>query len=124
MRIKIAAIAKNEGAYLPQWIFHHYKFGVREFEVWVNQSTDDSLEILNRIKQLPDISLIVVEADEFFEECRLKNKYFQLESYRKIWSQSQLERFDYLFFLDVDEFWTPKNMNSTLESFLIMKGMR
>ncbi len=118
MRIKLAAIAKNEGIYLPQWIFHHYKFGIRNFEIWLNQTYDDSIEILNRIRVLPEIEVKIVMADELLEECRMHGSIFQLAAYNRILKETIADKFDYLFFLDIDEFWTPKNLQTTLKTYL------
>ena len=119
MKIKLAAIAKNEGIYLPQWIFHHYKFGIRNFEIWLNQTYDDSIEILNRIRVLPDIDVKIVIADEILEVCRLHGSIFQLEAYNRILKETIAEKYDYLFFLDIDEFWTPKNLHTDLKTYLM-----
>ena len=119
MRIKLAAIAKNEGIYLPQWIFHHYKFGIRNFEIWLNQTNDDSVEILNRIRALPDIDIKIVMADELLEECRIYGNIFQLAAYNRILKETIAEKYDYLFFLDIDEFWTPKNLHTDLKTYLM-----
>ena len=119
MRIKLAAIAKNEGIYLPQWIFHHYKFGIRNFEIWLNQTYDDSVEILNRIRALPDIDIKIVMADELLEECRMHGSIFQLAAYNRILKETITEKYDYLFFLDIDEFWTPKDLQTNLTTYLM-----
>ena len=119
MRIKLAAIAKNEGIYLPQWIFHHYKFGIRNFEIWLNQTHDDSVEILNRIRALPDIDIKIVIADELLEECEMLGNIFQLAAYNRILKETIEEKYDYLFFLDIDEFWTPKDLQTNLTTYLM-----
>jgi len=49
MKIKLVAIAKDEAAYLPEWIYHHLHFGFDEIEVYVNFTTDNSYEVLAAI---------------------------------------------------------------------------
>jgi len=118
VRIKLAAIAKNEGIYFAQWIFHHYKFGIKDFEIWINQTSDNSIDILNQINLHPDIRIKIVDADSLYEDCRKSGRNFQYDSYNIIFRSSLAEKFDYLFFLDVDEFWTPKDLTTSLEAYL------
>lgn len=114
----MAAIAKNEGIYFPQWIFHHYKFGIKDFEIWINQSNDESIKILKQLNLHPDINIRIFDADDVYKECQIKGKNFQQEAYNIILRDSLVENFDYLFFLDIDEFWTPKNLTTSLQSYL------
>lgn len=37
---KIIAVAKDEGAYLAEWIFYHLYKGFDEIEVLINRTTD------------------------------------------------------------------------------------
>ena len=114
MKIKIAGIAKNEANYIPQWIFHHYKMGVRYFEIWVNQTTDDSVYILGLLNLHPEIEIKVVEADGILEMCLEKGEWFQKVAYTQMYAEAFEDGFDYIFFLDLDEYWTPKNGTSLL----------
>ena len=36
IKIKLIAIAKNEAANLPQWVFHHFRIGVDSIDVYIN----------------------------------------------------------------------------------------
>ena len=50
-KIKLVAIAKNEAAYLPQWI-HHFLVGFNEIEIYINDTTDNSVAICEKIKRI------------------------------------------------------------------------
>ena len=50
-KIKLVAIAKNEAAYLPQWIHHHFSIGFNEIEIFINDTTDNSLAICEKKKK-------------------------------------------------------------------------
>ena len=50
-RVKLCAIAKNEGAYIADWVFHHLHFGFDAIEIWVNGTVYPSLRILKRISE-------------------------------------------------------------------------
>lgn len=44
--VSIAAILKNEGHYLKEWLDYHLLAGVNHFYIYDNESTDDTKEIL------------------------------------------------------------------------------
>ena len=49
IKIKLAAIARDEAAYLPEWIFHHLDFGFDEIEIYINNTVDNSSAVLENI---------------------------------------------------------------------------
>jgi hypothetical protein len=49
-RILLAGIAKNEAAYLPEWIFYHLNIGIDVIRVYVNNTDDNTLQILDKLK--------------------------------------------------------------------------
>jgi hypothetical protein len=56
--IHLTGCAKNEAAYLPEWIFHHLNIGFNSIKVYVNNTDDNSIEVLNKIiKHHPQVSL-------------------------------------------------------------------
>ena len=70
IRIKLAAIAKDEAAYIPLWVYHHLRFGFDSIDVWINASNDNSIKILEKIKEKNHIKINFFDADDF-----LKNYY-------------------------------------------------
>ena len=47
--IKLVAIAKNEALYIPAWVYHHFKIGIDYIEIHINNTTDNSVEVCERI---------------------------------------------------------------------------
>lgn len=45
MKVKLVAIAKDEAAYLPDWIFHHLYFGFDSIDIYVNNTTDNTYDL-------------------------------------------------------------------------------
>jgi len=119
-KIKLAAIAKNEAAYIPEWVFHHFYFGFDSIEIWINNTTDNSFEILDLLKENYGSRLEYLNADDFFKECSENNKHFQVLAYQKIFKSAKENGFDYILFLDLDEFWTPEDFTSNIHK--LVKG--
>lgn len=116
-RVKLCAIAKNEGAYLADWVFHHLHFGFDAIEVWVNGSDDGSGRILQRISaEHPQVTRR--NADRLLEECLSEGRYFQLVAYAKLARRARREGFTHVAFLDLDEYWTPRDFRSPVAAFL------
>ncbi|MFI3120755.1 MAG: glycosyltransferase family 2 protein [Methylococcaceae bacterium] len=117
-KIKLAAIAKNEAAYIPEWVFHHFYFGFDSIEIWINNTTDNSFEILDLLKENYGPRLDYCNADDFFKECSENNKHFQVLTYQKIFKSAKESGYDFILFLDLDEFWTPSNFTSSIHTLV------
>ena len=48
IKTKIVAVAKDEGAYFSEWIHHHLYLGFDAIDIYVNRTSDNSLEILKK----------------------------------------------------------------------------
>ena len=64
VRVKLVAIAKDEAAYIPDWIFHHLHFGFDAIDIYVNNTSDNTQEIANKFTVNKQVSFI--EGDAFF----------------------------------------------------------
>lgn len=115
-KVKIVAIAKDEGAYFPEWIFHHLYFGFDAIDIYVNRTEDNSIDILNKISKLyPNVH--VYNAD-WIDLCHddVKNK-IQSIVYAKAFAEAQsLNEYTHMLFLDIDEFWTPLDFKSSIHT--------
>jgi len=115
-RVRLVAIAKDEGAYLPQWIHHHLSFGFNEIEIYVNNTTDNTIEVLETIqKKYPQVAFI--DADYMYDlpECEV----FQHYAYNYAYQKAVKEKISHLLFLDIDEFWTPLDFESGIHDCLL-----
>ena len=117
-KIKLAAIAKDEGFYLPLWVYHHLHFGFDVLEIHINNNTDNSVEILEKLKNIYGERVKFSFADKELAESRQKDVNFQTYIYGKILNETLKEDFTHLMFLDIDEYWCPRNFTSTIKDFL------
>lgn len=104
IKIKLVAIAKDEAAYLPEWIFHHLHIGFDAIDIYVNNTSDNTWDIANKLKSLDNVSFI--DADPIFRE---NLSYPQEGTYNVAYENNKNSEFDYLMFLDIDEFWVSRN---------------
>ncbi|MEE1672818.1 glycosyltransferase family 2 protein [Agarivorans aestuarii] len=111
--IKLAAIAKDEAAYLPEWIFHHLEFGFDEIEIYINNTSDNSLKILDKIVNRLPVKYRVV--DELYNKS---SRDFQFAAYKQLAIEAKTNGFDYVMFLDIDEFWTPSDFKSSIQDLV------
>ncbi|MCF2948184.1 glycosyltransferase family 2 protein [Paraglaciecola aquimarina] len=112
-RILLAGIAKNEAAYLPEWIYHHLNIGIDSVLVYVNNTDDNSVSLLNKLGDTLPVKYKVVdgiENDQREELLSRINKDFlnytplQSKSYADIYIATSADEFDYILYLDIDEF--------------------
>jgi len=117
VKIKLAAVAKNEAPYLAQWVFHHSRMGFTDFEIWVNNSSDASLDVMAALEESDLANIHYTDASDFFTTQRDLGNNAQAEAYRRILADSKTD-FDYLMFLDLDEFFFTPELGVPVNEFL------
>ncbi|MGB7800487.1 glycosyltransferase family 2 protein [Buttiauxella sp.] len=111
--VRISAIAKDEGAYLVDWIFHHFYFGFDSIDIYINKTTDNSKEICNKLSN--KFNIRVLDGDDFVTEY---GGDFQKHVYEHAYNLAKEEGVTNLLFLDIDEFWTPRNFKTSIHEHL------
>lgn len=101
----IAAIMKNEGPYLKEWLDYHILVGVDKFYLYDNESTDNTTEVLK-----PYIEQGIVEYTYFPGTARQQPAYIDCIGKHK-------NDVHWLAMIDLDEFLVPVQ-NKTLPEFL------
>lgn len=111
-KVKLVAIAKNESAYLPEWVFHHLYFGFDHISIYYNGCSDNTKDVA---QSLTNEHVTFVKADDVFEKSKGNP---QVDIYRFEFSKSRREGFDHVMFLDLDEFWVPTELNVTIHEYI------
>lgn len=111
-KVKLVSVAKNESAYLAEWIFHHLYFGFDNIEVHTNHCTDDTYRLLRGFDE-PRIT--VIDADAVFQDSADSP---QIKVYRNAFHRARSEGYSHVMFLDIDEFWTPANFRETIAQWV------
>ena len=117
--VKLVAIARNEAAYIPAWVFHHFRIGVDLIEIYINNTDDNSLKICRRIKKIyPNFNFI--KADHLLDKSLATGKSFQIAAYNKSLRRSKRKKDNatHLLTLDLDEYLTPANLKHNLKNLL------
>lgn len=109
IKIKLVAIAKNEAAYLPDWVFHHLYFGFDQLNIYVNNTIDNTDKIAEQLGRIPNVSFM--DGDSFFNQGAIAP---QINIYKKELKQSKKQGFTHIMFLDIDEFWMPINFETSI----------
>ncbi|WP_019867973.1 glycosyltransferase family 2 protein [Methylovulum miyakonense] len=131
MKIKLVAIAKDEAAYLPEWIFHHFFFGFDEIEVYVNFTSDNTYKVLEKIQKNFPVKfknaeyLIEPENDEYdviLNDKFLEYNRLQSRAFAEAYVNAKDDGFTHVMFLDVDEFWTPLCFSKSIKNVLVDMG--
>lgn len=117
MNTRICAIAKDEGAYLAEWVFHHIYFGFDKLHIYINRTTDASTQILDAIaRRYPQVSY---EKLDWIDNCTPDvTKRIQIVAYGKDLHVAQTEGDDWWMCLDIDEFWVPQDFETPIGEFV------
>lgn len=114
INVRIAAIAKDEGAYLTQWIFHHFYFGFDSIDIYINQTTDNSRNICNKLSSFYKIR--VQDGDALVSS---HGANFQKAAYEHAFELAKREGVTHLMFIDIDEFWTPLDFTTKVHEHIV-----
>ncbi|MDO6569271.1 glycosyltransferase family 2 protein [Alteromonas sp. 1_MG-2023] len=106
--VKLVAVAKNESAYLLEWIFHHLYMGFSEIDIYYNGCSDNTLDLIPLLKDFP---VNFINADDTFDASTTTP---QVDIYRQCFRLRENRKFDALMFLDIDEFWVPNNFEDKI----------
>jgi hypothetical protein len=117
-KVKLVAIAKDEAAYLPEWVFHHLYFGFDHIEVYTNRLSDNSKQVLDKIQQHTD--QVSYKNGDWYDLVEMDSQpHLQRMLYAEAYQRTKDSGdFSHICFLDVDEFWTPLDLSTKLHDFL------
>ena len=120
--IKLVAIAKDEAAYLAEWIYHHLSIGVDEIDVYLNGITDNSYRLMRLIvARYPNVHFY--NADSLMAACVRAKSSFQQVIYRFAWSTERRKKcFTHLAFLDIDEYLVSAKFGQPIDSMFKSAG--
>lgn len=117
-RIKLVAIAKDEAAYIPEWVHHHLYLGFDAIEIFINRTRDNSEAVLNSISHhYPKLSW---QYADWVDWCPADaNKHIQFITYAKALHDCQQRNdFTHVFFLDIDEFLILDGLTSSIHDVI------
>jgi len=112
-KIKLVAIAKNEAAYLAEWIFHHLYLGVDAIEIHFNRCSDNTPDYIKIFEK--DSRVNFVNADDLFENYKGNP---QTKVYQDALATSRGQGFTHCLFLDIDEFLVPPDLGMKIKSLV------
>jgi len=115
-KIKLVAIAKDEAAYLPEWIFHHLYFGFHEIEILINRTTDNTEDLLSKIiDKFPQVSFRKVD----WIDTTPPSHFIQYIAYAESYNRASIDNsLSHLCFLDIDELWVPSDFKSSISDIV------
>lgn len=111
-RIKLVAVAKNESAYIPEWVYHHLFYGFDHIDIHYNGCTDNTVALA---EQFNDDRVTFVNADPVFKTSKISP---QMDIYRPEFAHARRQGFDHVMFLDIDEFWVPFDLCTTIKDHI------
>lgn len=116
--VKIVAVAKDEAAYIPEWVHHHTYFGFNAIDIYINRTSDNSWDVVRTLQNtMPHLTCY---SADWVDTCPAEAKnYLQFIVYAKAFDEEKkAQNFDYVMFIDIDEFWTPRDMQSSIQDVI------
>ncbi len=116
------AIAKDEAAYLPEWIHHQLYFGFSPIFIALNRTVDASCEVIKKIQEKYD-QVYFVEMD-WIDWVKSSGEDFNPEmqnlSYAYLVDFIRRSHCDvtHVMLIDVDEYWFPVNFKDSIVTWI------
>lgn len=99
-------MVKNEALSLVEWISYHQAVGIDNFIIANNESSDNTLDLIKCLQKV--VNIIV------FDFPTPMNERPQIPAFNKMLSDYK-NKFDYMMFIDLDEFVLPINENLNID---------
>lgn len=116
----VVAIASNEAYFLPQWVYHHFYFGFNAIDIYINRTSDNSDRILQKLK-LAYQGLNIVDWNflDYTNSASANSACWSLQPNAYTFAYLNSSNFDYILFIDIDEFYTPLNFKDTIQDCIL-----
>lgn len=105
MTLGITSIQRDRAPWIKEWVVFHYLVGFRKFYIFPHNCSDNTVDILKKLKDEFNIEI-------FFLDLNLQ--LLQLRCYQYS-CENFLKDVDWMAFIDGDEFLFPTNANSVQE---------
>ena len=120
--IKLVAIAKDEAAYLAEWIYHHLSIGIQEIDVYLNGITDNSYALM-RLINAKHKNVKFYNADHLVAISIRSKRSFQQVVYRFAWNTEKYRKnVSHLAFLDIDEYLISSSFGENINTMFDSAG--
>jgi hypothetical protein len=118
-KVAIVAVASKESAYIAEWIFHHLRFGFDPIVVLVNRCDETTYEMVQKISKTDD-RVRAINVDFLDGDLPLSNQTIQPDAYEFGLEtlRQDLSPNSYMVCLDIDEFWTPTDFQTSISGYL------
>jgi len=109
-KIAIVTSVRDEGLGLLEWIAHHRALGITDFFIYTNNNSDGSEHLLEMLAAHHLIRLIYNEVNP---DTPIQTKVAE----HSLHCLRELRDFEWVFYIDVDEFFIPRNAGYRMEEF-------
>lgn len=118
-RVKLVAIAKDEAAYIPEWVFHHFYFGVDSIDIYINRIMDNTVRVLDSLKKIyPKLNYFSADwVDSMPAEVSSRIQYVCYGL--ALGKARQDQDCDYILYLDIDEFFASEDFSAKIPELLL-----
>ncbi|MEA3512403.1 MAG: glycosyltransferase family 2 protein [Campylobacterota bacterium] len=111
-KLVMTILVKNEEDIIEKNITTHTKLGVDAFVVMDNNSTDETQNILKKLQE--DYEITIIEEHGLYNQAKWMK--------RLAYEAKKIYKADWVINNDADEFWIPQNGHTNLKEILKFKG--
>lgn len=119
-RVAVVAIAKDEGAYIHEWLHHYLYMGFEKIFIGINRTTDDTAIVLSKAQK--KFECIYFEDVSWLDQACIPRKNPQIQSLTYAYFANEIrtkhDEITHVLFCDIDEFWFSKDFGQDVASYI------
>lgn len=118
-KVTVVALAKNEAAYIPEWVHHHFYFGVDKIVIGINRTDDNTDEVVQCLNRKYGDRLEVINVDFIDKSIAGFQPRLQQIGYAYLVDREhKLGSKNEILVLDIDEFWFSTGAKMSISDYL------
>lgn len=114
MNIAISTMTKNQSSRLVEWVNYHQKLGFNKFIFYLDNCTDNSIDVLSNIY---DVDIDIYKTENI-DKNHQSNDWISRSHRMYNHTLLNYSNYDWIGFIEVDEFIFPQVTNQSLIDFL------
>lgn len=118
--VAVVAIAKDEGAYIHEWIHHYLFMGFTKIFIGINRTTDETLNVLSNVNE--KFENVFFEDMSWLDQACVQKKNPQIQSLSYAYFSNQIQvnhkEITHILYCDIDEFWFSSDFSKDITTYI------
>ena len=116
--IGISTMTQNQSSRLKEWVLYHNNLGFNKFIIYLDKCTDNSNNILEKLKNEYNIDIDIYLTEDFDDKNIFNIDWIKRSHYMYTYTINKYKYLNWIAFIEIDEFILPESKEFNLNMFL------